>query len=111
MSSYGPKGTAAGAQYNQTDNLDRKATRTGAVVDGIGPNKAARAYTSSGFGTAAQQAATTAKEQRKLNRQQPVKVFSEEEKRALQAKLTPPALRKSESVSFAENGQWTLSEK
>lgn len=73
-SGYGPKG---GSQYNAADNARRKATRTGAEVEGVGQNKAVRQYTSAKMGTAKQQAASEAKLARKLSG--PIKTYTPEE--------------------------------
>lgn len=107
MSSYGPKGTAAGAQYNQTDNLDRKATRTGEEHDGIGPNKASRVYTSAAMGTAKAQAAREAKADLARNKKQPVTEYRGAD--AAKLNIAPP--KPKVKVTFAKNGQWDLDEK
>jgi hypothetical protein len=72
--------------YNQTANLGRKATRTGEEHPELGRNVATRQYTSSSYGTAKQQAAAEAKKVKEKSG--PVKVYTEEEKKALQEKYS-----------------------
>lgn len=81
---YGPKGAGL---YNPADNARRKASNVGDVA-GEGPNKNVKAYSSRpGQQSAKAQADLLARQQAKLNRKQPIKVFSEEEKQALASKM------------------------
>lgn len=81
-SNYGPKG---GNQYTEADNAERKKNNTGDVVEGIGQNRNVKAYsTRPGQLSAKQSAAKQAREDRKRNRRQPVKVFTPEEIAAYQ---------------------------
>lgn len=99
-SNYGPKGMG---QYNPTDNIKRKANRTGEELDSVGQNKAVHNYTSSTVGTAKQQASAEAKRQKALNAKQPVKIFSEEEKAKLQAEYDAK-LKKGMSAGYGGAG-------
>ena len=83
LSNYGPK--KAGL-YNQADNERRKESRTGDVVEGIGPNTASRSYSTKPGQLSAK--ASAAQEQRKVKKLSgPVKIFTAEEKQALQEKM------------------------
>jgi hypothetical protein len=85
-SNYGPKGMAL---YNSTDNIKRKSTRTGEVLENVGQNQAVREYTSSTFGTAAQQAGRQAAEDKRKSAKNPVrsmKDMSEAELASIKAK-------------------------
>lgn len=85
-SNYGPKGMGL---YNQADNIQRKATRTGEVREGVGRNQAVREYTSTPHGTATQQASRQAAKDKKKSASNPVrsmKDMSEEELSAIKAK-------------------------
>ena len=93
-SNYGPKDMGL---YNPTDNIPRKANRTGEVREGTGQNQAVHEYTSATMGTAKQQADAEAKKTKKLNAKQPVKVFSPEEKARLQAEYDAKLKKVSES--------------
>jgi len=73
-SNYGPKGMDL---YNPTDNIKRKSTRTGEVREDVGQNKAVRQYTSSKYGTAAQQATSQAKSDKKKSAKNPVRSMAE----------------------------------
>ena len=75
-----------GSQYNMADNLKRKASRTGDVV-GAGPNTAVRSFsTKPGQLSAKQSAAAVERKKKKLSG--PVKVYSPEEIKALEAQRT-----------------------
>lgn len=80
-SNYGPKEYK---MYDPKDNVQRKQTRTGEVHEDIGQNKAVQQYTSATMGTAKDQATAEAREAKEKNKKQPVKVYTEEEKRALE---------------------------
>jgi hypothetical protein len=81
-SNYGPKG---GNQYTEADNAERKKNNTGDVVEGIGQNRNVKAYsTKTGQLSAKQSADKQAREDRKRNKKQPVKVFTPEEIAAYQ---------------------------
>lgn len=83
-SSYGPKGSEL---YDQADNAKRKMGNIGDVV-GDAPNKNVKSYsTKPGQLSSKAQADITARAQAKLNRKQPVKIFSQEEKDVLAAKM------------------------
>lgn len=73
-SNYGPKGMDL---YNPTDNIKRKSTRTGEVREDVGQNKAVRQYTSSKYGTAAQQATSQAQSDKKKSAKNPVRSMAE----------------------------------
>ena len=104
MSNYGPK--KAGL-YNAPDNERRKVSRTGDVVEGVGPNTAARSYSTKPGQMSAKESAN--EEQKKVKKLSgPVKVFSPEEKQALATKM---GLKKSEECIIADNGQWSLKTK
>lgn len=103
MSNYGPKKAKL---YNAPDNERRKTSRTGDIVEGVGPNTASRSYsTKPGQLSAKDQAAA---EQKKVKTHSgPVKIFSQEEKDALSTKM---GLKK-EECTVAKNGQWSLKTK
>jgi hypothetical protein len=82
-SNYGPKKYKL---YDPGSSIKRKQTRTGEVHEDVGQNKAVRQYTSASMGTAKDQAAAEAREAKAKNARQPVKVYTEEEKRALEEK-------------------------
>jgi 8-oxo-dGTP pyrophosphatase MutT (NUDIX family) len=88
-SNYGPKkiGGEKVSLYNQKDNIQRKSRRTGEVHENVGQNKAAVKFTPSAYGTFSQQADREAKQDKQKSKNNPVKVFTDEEKAALQAKL------------------------
>ena len=80
-SGYGPK--KAGL-YNPADNIKRKQSRTGDIA-GVGPNVAVRSFsTKPGQLSAKQSAVREEKKKKKLSG--PVKVFTPEEIKALEAK-------------------------
>lgn len=85
-SNYAPKGMGL---YNQVDNIKRKSTRTGEVVEDAGQNKAVRQYTSAPHGTAAQQASRQSAADKRKSSKNPVrsmKDMSQEELDAIKAK-------------------------
>jgi 8-oxo-dGTP pyrophosphatase MutT (NUDIX family) len=88
-SNYGPKkiGGEKVSLYNQKDNIQRKSRRTGEVHENVGQNKAAVKFTPSAYGTFSQQADREVKQDKQKSKKNPVKVFTDEEKKALQAKL------------------------
>lgn len=88
-SNYGPKsiGGEKVSLYNEKDNINRKSRRVGDVHENVGQNKAAYKYTPSAHGTFAQQADREAKRDKKKSKANPVKVYTAEERAALQAKL------------------------
>jgi hypothetical protein len=96
-SNYGPKGAGL---YNQTDNLNRKKTRTGEEVEGAGKNKAVRQYTSATMGTGKAQADRVTAEQKKKNKKQPVKVGNKEEIERMN--------RERGLLKVNQNGQWEI---
>jgi hypothetical protein len=83
-SGYGPKGAGL---YNPVDNIKRKKNRTGEVHEDVGQNKAVHQYAPTPAGSAKQQADAESKKYKKLNQKQPVKIYTPEEKAALQAKM------------------------
>lgn len=105
-SNYGPKGTAAGAQYNPHENQERKARNTG-ERPGLGPNKNEKAYSSKPGQLSAKQQADA--EMTLTNRKKmsgPVKVLSQEEIAALGNKLTPPSkMKKDEMLDIEADGK------
>lgn len=102
-SNYGPKGMGL---YSPKDNIQRKMTRTGEEVDGVGQNKAVRQYTTSN--SSMSQAASAAEEKRQAaaNKKAPVKTLadmSDEEKKALEAKYGAK-LKKGEDLEKSLGG-------
>jgi len=83
-SNYGPKKMKL---YSPVDNAKRKMSNTGQEVD-IGPNKNVKQYAPTGL-SAKQQADAETKRYNKLNRKQPVKVFSAEEIEEYKKKKAP----------------------
>lgn len=109
MSNYGPKGAGL---YDPVKNLERKKTRTGEEVEGVGRNKGVRQYTTSLAGTAKEQAASKAKEDAEKNKKQPVKVvtadqMSPELKAQLEARYNTKKSDE-EYIEFNKCGQWDL---
>lgn len=83
-SSYGPKGADL---YNPTDNINRKANRTGEEVADAGRNVAVHKWTTSGSSTDKTRVNNMLHEQHLANKKQPVKTFiSAEDKAAYEAK-------------------------
>jgi len=89
-SSYGPKkiGDEKVSLYNDTDNINRKANRTGVVHENAGRNAAEQKYTPSVQGTFAQQATREAKRDQKKSKLNPVKTYTDEEKAKMMAERT-----------------------
>lgn len=73
-SGYGPKDMGL---YNPTDNIKRKASRTGEELENVGQNKAVRQYTSAKEGTAQQQASVQAKKDKIKSAKSPVKTMKD----------------------------------
>lgn len=97
-SNYGPKDFGL---YSPTNNSERKRTRTGEEVEGVGRNKGVRRYTSAKMGTSKQQAADQAKLDSEKNKKQPVKLVSASEMDPeLKAKLEAEANNKKFEKSF-----------
>ena len=94
-SNYGPKGAGL---YDPTVNIKRKETRTSEVVPDAGKNIGVRSYTTSGSSLQAAHEANQQKEQR-VKEKQSVKIFTEEEKRALEAKMKSDPAIKMEDLS------------
>jgi hypothetical protein len=109
MSNYGPKGAGL---YDPVKNLERKRTRTGEEVEGVGRNKGVRQYTTSLSGTAKEQAESQAKADKEKNKKQPVKIVTADQMPAdLKAQLEARANAKKsdeEYVEFNKCGQWDL---
>jgi len=82
-SNYGPKDMEL---YSTKDNIKRKSNRTSVEVEGAGGNKAQKEWASGGRDSTKNQLARQVKTDQEKSAQQPVKVFSEEEKVALQTK-------------------------
>lgn len=81
MSNYGPKKMKL---YNANDNAKRKARNTNDQID-CGQNRNVKAYsTKVGQLSAKAQATSQANYYKKLNKKQPVKVFTAEEIKALE---------------------------
>lgn len=99
-SNYGPKGAKL---YNIADNARRKMTNTG-ETRGIGPNVNVKEY--GGFG-GAKMANIEAARIKRINRKQPVKVYTPEEIEAYKQKR---AVNKCDHLKIAKNGQWSLGE-
>lgn len=91
-SNYGPKGAKL---YNPADNAKRKANNVESL-ESVGPNRNIKEYSSAGL-SAKQSAATEASKYKKINRKQPVKVYTPEEIKVHQEKL-----------KIAKNGQWSI---
>lgn len=91
-SNYGPKGAGL---YNPADNAKRKANNVESL-EGVSGNRNVKEYSSAGL-SAKQSAATEASKYKKINRKQPVKVYTPEEIKVHQEKL-----------KIAKNGQWSI---
>ena len=83
-SNYGPKGMEL---YNENDNAERKMKNTGDTVPDAGKNVNVKSYTTSGSSMNNARAANEAKRQAAANKKSPVKTFTDEEKKALQAEM------------------------
>jgi PAB1-binding protein PBP1 len=109
MSNYGPKGAGL---YDPVKNLERKRTRTGEEIEGVGRNKGVRQYTTSLSGTAKEQAESQAKADKEKNKKQPVKIVTADQMPAdLKAQLEARANAKKsdeEYIEFNKCGQWDL---
>lgn len=80
-SNYGPKGMGL---YSEKDNINRKSRRVGTVHEDVGQNKSEYKYTPSARGTFAEQTKREAKRDKALSAKNPVKVYTDEEKKKLQ---------------------------
>lgn len=89
--------------YKLEDNVDRKENNTGDVLNSIGPNKNVKSYsTKPGQLSAREQVEREDQRQRRLNKIQPVKILTDEEKAALPPpKFKDPAI-KIKSKKFQE---------
>ena len=95
-SDYGPKGTAAHAQYQPHANQERKA-RNVETIEGAGKNKNVKAYsTKIGQRSAKQQAAWENSPSRVKAQSGPVKTLSPAEAAAYVATIRPPGMKKDE---------------
>lgn len=106
-SNYGPKGTAAGAQYSPHENQERKANNTGDVA-GQGPNRNVKSYSSKpGQLSAKQQAARemTPARIKKLSGPVTKPVLTEEEKARYLANM-----KKDEILEVTPDGKRELVE-
>ncbi len=77
--------------YNETANRGRKMNRTGQEHEGLGRNVAVKEWASGGRPSTKQSVAQQAKIDQKKSAKNPVKVYTEEEKAALQAKMEATA--------------------
>lgn len=84
-SNYGPKGMGL---YSDKDNINRKANRTGVIHENVGHNAAEQKFTPSVQGTFAQQANRESKADQRKSKNNPVKVYTDEEKAKLMAERT-----------------------
>ena len=80
-SNYGPKGAGL---YSERDNIQRKSRRVGTVHEDVGQNKAEQKYTPAVQGTFAEQAKREAKRDQKASSHNPVRIYTDEEKKKLQ---------------------------
>lgn len=78
--------------YKKVDNLKRKANNTGEEITTIGVHKNVKEYTNPN-GTYYEQAERITMESVKKSRKMPVKIYTEEEKKALQAQLNPEPVK------------------
>ena len=92
-SNYGPKDMKL---YSQKDNIQRKSNRTGVEVEGAGGNRAQKEWASGGRDSTKDQVARQAKIDQAKSAASPVKVFSDEEKKALQAKYDADQTKKAD---------------
>ena len=89
MSNYGKIKDIDGkttSGYTDVNNINRKANRTGDVQENVGQNKAVHRYTTSGSSIDQARASSEAKRQAKANKVAPVKTYSPEEIKELEAK-------------------------
>lgn len=75
--------------YKKSDNARRKSNNTGEEVNTVGVHKNVKEYSPSGQGSFKEQAERVALESKVRSKRMPVKVYSEEEKLALQSQLSP----------------------
>lgn len=73
--------------YRPEDNFRRKENNTGESYDSIGKNRNEKEYTSAKMGSAKTQATREADRLKRLNRKQPVKIYTREEIMALGMKV------------------------
>jgi len=99
-SNYGPKDMQL---YSDKDNAQRKAKNTGESFADVGKNVNAKKYTTSG---ASMQNAHDAAQNKKYKAEakSKVKIFSDEEKRALQAKMQNEGVSKEDSNDDVAGG-------
>lgn len=103
-SNYGPKPMKL---YNQADNAERKANRTGDEVPAAGPNKDVKQIAPSGRDTSKNAAKRIAAEAKRKSKFNPVKIYSKEEI----AKLTVPVAPKKLAASELEKKDTTAADK
>lgn len=85
MSNYGPKSYK---EYKVPDNLRRKSSRTGDILE-LGPNSEARSYsTRPGQLSMKSQANRDSEKYNRLNKKQPVRILSKEEIESIYYKKT-----------------------
>lgn len=103
-STYGPPGTAAGAQYQPEANQKRKAGNTGDVVPDVGTNKNVKSYGSKpGQLSAKQQAAAENSLKRRKALSSKVKTLSREE--IAQLGNNPTTVIKEEMLDMSPDGK------
>lgn len=111
-SNYGPKGTAAGAQYQAHANQERKANNTGDTVEGNGKNKNVKSYSSKpGQLSAKQQAAKENGKRRVKKLSGPVTTLTREQIAAIMPSITPiDQIKKDEMLEVEPDGKQELVE-
>jgi hypothetical protein len=107
-SNYGPKDMGL---YNPTDNIKRKKSRTGEVVEDAGRNTGVRNYTTSGSSVQSAREAAENKEQAENTKAstRTLADMSDEEKKALEAKYgvkVKPNLNKSDLQRFEDRKEF-----
>lgn len=108
-SNYGPKGTAASAQYQPHANQERKAANTGDVIEGIGHNKNVKSFSSKpGQLSAKQQAARELAPAKVKKLSGPVRTLSSEE--IAQLKNDPTKVMKEELLDEEADGKQEIIE-
>lgn len=112
-SSYGPKSISGEkvSLYSEKDNINRKSRRVGDVYENVGQNKAAYKFTPSAQGTFAQQADREAKRDKKKSKANPVKVYTPEERAALQAKIDEHNNRAKDKKEASEDNSKVVGKK
>jgi hypothetical protein len=95
-SNYGPKEMGL---YNPLDNVNRKKTRTGEEIEGIGRNKAVRRYTSASMGTASQQASTQAKKDKIKSSKNPVRSLKDLSQEEIGRIMEAHGIKKEDKIS------------